>query len=263
MSTKELTFNIHEEYIDYNYVLELCKGNEDVANDIWGLILNDEHLHGEGDMIHPSTHLEEAIREGEYIEHEEKLYKFKVEHDTDYQDYAEFDCHFITRRPFFDSPGGHLGNQLYDATDAELTESLRESDDGVYIADHLDRYFIWLPVYMYDHGGQTINTRPFSCGWDSGQLGWIVYARDRVRKDYGWSRITTKREQRVHKYLMGVVEYYDHVLQGNVWGFTHGEYSCWGFVGFPYGERAKDLYEHIASHADVPVEVVEKAFDNL
>lgn len=263
MNTKELTLNIHEEAVDYNYVLDLCKGNEGIADDIWGLVLNDEHLHGGGGMIHPSTHLEGAIREGEYIEYGDKLYKFKVEHDPEYQEDGDWGCTFITRRPFFGSRGGHLGAQLYNTTDAELPGNLRESDDGGYISAQLDRYFIWLPVYMYDHSGQTISTSPFSCRWDSGQIGWIVYARDRVRKDYGWSRITAKREDFICKYLIGVVEHHDHILQGNVYGFTYGGDSCWGFVGFPYGGRAKNLYGHIAGYAGVPIEVVEKAFDNL
>ena len=28
------------------------------------------------------------------------------------------------------------------------------------------------PVYMMDHSGLSISTKPFSCSWDSGQVGW-------------------------------------------------------------------------------------------
>ena len=29
------------------------------------------------------------------------------------------------------------------------------------------------PLYLYDHSGLTVSTTPFSCPWDSGQIGWI------------------------------------------------------------------------------------------
>ena len=34
-----------------------------------------------------------------------------------------------------------------------------------------------LPLYLYDHSGLTIATTPFSCPWDSGQVGWIAVER--------------------------------------------------------------------------------------
>jgi len=43
---------------------------------------------------------------------------------------------------------------------------------------------IYLPVYMYDHSGITINTVGFSCGWDSGQIGYIYVTKDKIRKEY-------------------------------------------------------------------------------
>lgn len=36
---------------------------------------------------------------------------------------------------------------------------------------------VTLPIYMYSHGGETINTTGFSCPWDSGQVGWILQLR--------------------------------------------------------------------------------------
>ena len=35
----------------------------------------------------------------------------------------------------------------------------------------LDKHYIWLPVYAYEHGGLSINTTGFSCRWDSGKVG--------------------------------------------------------------------------------------------
>ena len=30
-----------------------------------------------------------------------------------------------------------------------------------------------LPLFLYDHSGITLQTSPFSCPWDSGQIGFI------------------------------------------------------------------------------------------
>ena len=29
------------------------------------------------------------------------------------------------------------------------------------------------PVFMLDHSGLSLSTKPFSCSWDSGQVGWV------------------------------------------------------------------------------------------
>ena len=47
-----------------------------------------------------------------------------------------------------------------------------------------------LPLYLYDHSGITISTSPFSCGWDSGQIGFIFVSKEKLRKEYGVKRIT-------------------------------------------------------------------------
>lgn len=46
---------------------------------------------------------------------------------------------------------------------------------------------VWLPLYLYDHSGITMNTTGFSCGWDSGQVGWIYVTKDRLRKETGYT----------------------------------------------------------------------------
>lgn len=97
-----------------------------------------------------------------------------------------------------------------------------------------------LPLFLYDHSGITISTGPFSCPWDSGQVGWIYVTKDQIRKEYGVSRITKKVREKVIKLLEAEVETYDQYLTGDVWGFViehpeDGEVdSCWGFFGDEY-----------------------------
>ena len=88
-----------------------------------------------------------------------------------YRPEKEFDDHFDIDKVF----EGHIGN-------------FRESFLKEYIA---------LPVYLYDHGGITISTSPFSCPWDSGFFGIIAVPLDKVRREYRWKNITAKRRKRI------------------------------------------------------------------
>jgi len=114
---------------------------------------------------------------------------------------------------------------------------------------------ICVPVYIYDHSGQTIATTPFSCPLDSGQLGFAFITREKVREEYGWKRITQKRLEQIEGYLTGEVETYDQYIRGDVFGYvikdgegeeldSHGE-----FYGDEYclkeAKRSADYYANI------------------
>lgn len=102
----------------------------------------------------------------------------------------------------------------------------------------LEPYLVSLPLWLYDHGGITIicgdRTYPYNDRWDSGLVGWIVYAR---QKDDGedW-------RERAFDRMRAEVEEYDHYLTGEVYGFTLYKNreeidSCWGYYG---GDLAKN-----------------------
>jgi hypothetical protein len=99
-----------------------------------------------------------------------------------------------------------------------------------------------LPVYMYDHSGISLSTSPFSCPWDSGQIGFIYTTRAKA------DEYMVEGEE-IAKCLDREVQIYSQWLSGDVWGYIveevkacttcgHTEYvhvdSCWGF----YGEKA-------------------------
>jgi len=102
-----------------------------------------------------------------------------------------------------------------------------------------------LPLYLYDHSGITMNTTGFSCGWDSGQVGWIFVSKKKVRKEYSVKRINKKLKERITGYLINEVKTYDQYLTGEVYGYKiskitkcdlgheHTEEldSCCGFYG--------------------------------
>jgi len=102
-----------------------------------------------------------------------------------------------------------------------------------------EKLAIVLPLYLYDHSGITMSTRPFSCPWDSGQVGFIYLSRADARKEYG--RLTKKNLQKIITYMTGEVREYDYFLTGQVYGYTieptdrnkeiDCDHSCWGFYG--------------------------------
>jgi len=100
-----------------------------------------------------------------------------------------------------------------------------------------------LPVYMYDHSGITISTKPFSCPWDSGLLGTIYTTKERVT-DLGepWDN-----RLQIERLLKQEIEIYDQYLRGDVYGYEYLKLetcpecghveeehidSCWGFFGW-------------------------------
>lgn len=89
------------------------------------------------------------------------------------------------------------------------------------------------PLYLYDHSGITISTSPFSCGWDSGQIGWVYITRDQ------WQSImqSDPTPEKLDSVLEAEVKTYDQYLTGDVYHFTLEDDigndidSCSGFYG--------------------------------
>lgn len=107
---------------------------------------------------------------------------------------------------------------------------------------------ISLPLYLYDHGGITMNTTGFHCPWDSGQVGYIYVTKKSIREEFGWKRISKKRYRQVEEILEAEVKIYDHYISGEVYGFIleeDGEEvdSCWGFYGPDH--HSNGLADHI------------------
>lgn len=102
---------------------------------------------------------------------------------------------------------------------------------------------IILPIYMYDHSGQTVNTTGFSCTWDSGQVGFIILDRAQLLKTHGTKRIIKAFKEKLFDYLKAEVETYDQYLTGDVYGYIVEDEdgrevdSCWGYYGEEYAKE--------------------------
>jgi hypothetical protein len=123
------------------------------------------------------------------------------------------------------------------------------------ITDITDKGGVVLPLYLYDHSGITISTSPFSCPWDSGQVGFIYVTADRIRKEYSAKRISKKTRELATSCLEQEVKTYDEYLTGQVYGYIVEDAdgkeldSCWGHYGLKWAkEAATDAAKSAAAH---------------
>lgn len=116
-------------------------------------------------------------------------------------------------------------------------------ESGVYLTTTDNRYFsrnpkllrdedaaaaCWsFPLYMYAHSGVALSLGPFSCPWDSGQVGFVRVKREGC----GF------RDDHARSVAEGYVDAWNRYLSGDVWGYRvldpDGEetHSCWGYYG--------------------------------
>ena len=109
-------------------------------------------------------------------------------------------------------------------------------DDG-----NIPDCYLYLNVYMYEHGGIALNTSGFSCPWDSGQLGIIYVKKSDVLHNWNRQRMSKKLEQQIYECLEAEVNTLSQYLNGEVFGYEYQEVtesgeviqedSCWGFFG--------------------------------
>lgn len=108
---------------------------------------------------------------------------------------------------------------------------------GTFRHSFLQKY-IAQSIYMLDHSGQTVSTTSFNDPWDSGWFGMVAVSIDKVKKEYGWKVLTSKRRRQIENYLADEVATYDNYLRGEVYGFeitpennNNVLDSCWGYYG--------------------------------
>jgi len=150
----------------------------------------------------------------ETLKHEDL--KITIWHDNDPIDPREWDN--IGKMVCF--------HRRYDLGDKHDFRDHEEFD--AFLAEEKDNIF-YLPLYIYDHGGVTMKTSPFSCNWDSGQVGYIYMTKKRAEEE-GLSD--------PYKTLEHEVKEYDHYIVGNCYGYTiedkDGEIleSIGGYLGY-------------------------------
>jgi hypothetical protein len=96
--------------------------------------------------------------------------------------------------------------------------------------EYHDNGFSIVPIFAYIHSGIALSLGSFSCPWDSGVFGFLVFKNG----EFGENNIGLK----------GFVESWSNWLNGEVYGYQvqddKGEVldSCWGFIGYEHCEEA-------------------------
>ena len=174
--------------------------------------------------------------------------KITIEHDTDplnprteYENVGRMVC-WHRRYNLGDeqptcSPDEYMFKMMYDREFDLKRKWIPENIKKEHVEAYVNKHYFILPLYLYDHSGITISTKPFGCPWDSGQVGFIFADREckeREAPGCGW------RYDDMLAGLTAEVETYDSYLTGDIYGYTtkdqDGEVvdSCWGFYGYEH-----------------------------
>lgn len=94
------------------------------------------------------------------------------------------------------------------------------SSPGDFRAAMPDKAIVKLPLFLYNHSGLTLSTEPFSCPWDSGQIGWIFRERVEILREFSRKRMSESLRSRVFSILRAEVAEYDAFIRGDVWTIT-------------------------------------------
>ena len=132
-----------------------------------------------------------------------------------------------------------------------------EADFIAYLKEYEDLKLsdvIYLPVYMYEHSGVTISTTPFSCSWDSGQLGYIFEKKETIRKNHNVSRISKKLKEQIEDDLRNEISIYSEYAEGNIFSIdvvSENEEDDYGEDGLSFivgEEELKKEIEFLTNH---------------
>lgn len=153
----------------------------------------------------------------------------------------------------------NLGDEQPKFDSREWLRSLAESAVNVNSIDDvpdehiqriLDKHYVILPLYLYDHSGITMRCSAFSCPWDSGQVGYIYCSVVKAQEEFPGTREESIAKAR--NCLEQEVKVYDSYLTNSYVGYRitrkgNETGSCWGFESQDYGleEARREVSSHI------------------
>ena len=130
----------------------------------------------------------------------------------------------------------------YEANHELLTDLAKIETLNAYVGDimkEVEKHCVLINLFLYDHSGITMSTSPFSCKWDSGQVGYIYVTREKLKAE----QLADKSDEEIKEILKAEVEEYDQFLTGEVYGYEITDAagldidSCWGYFGGNFEEN--------------------------
>ena len=178
-----------------------------------------------------------------------KTYEYEIVQDTNPTDPREWDN--ITTIICFHNRYTIGDKHEYKSNNYNGWQELKEQIESDY------KVLMIKPLYMYDHSGITISTSPFSCRWDSGQIGWVII--DEKRLQYITGDASGHNETNLEEIIDSEIKTYDKYITGDCYGYKIYEVevcdkghehkteldSCWGYYDEDDCEsEAKGIIEH-------------------
>lgn len=110
-----------------------------------------------------------------------------------------------------------------------------------------------LPLYMYDHSGITIALTPFSCCWDSGQVGFVQVPRKKMMEEFGKKIFTKQLKEKGRDHAEAEVKNLDTYIRNDIVGYSiddgDGD-SCCGYYSVEDAmDEAKSSIDYIVEEA--------------
>ena len=152
---------------------------------------------------------------------EYKNQTIEIHHDSDGESPREWDN---IGKILYHHSNYKLGDEEVDTSKYESWDAIEEE-----IMETINPIIV-LPLYVYEHSGITIRTKPFSCKWDSFQFGLIYATKESMTKC-----MPNYTDEDVVKQLKLEIEVLDQYLRGEVYGFCIKDKngkdveSCWRY----------------------------------
>jgi hypothetical protein len=146
------------------------------------------------------------------------------------------------------SPEDYLRGLMYDRELNLRGKHVPEDIETSHVSRYVDKHFVVVPLYLYDHSGISMSASLFSCGWDSGCVGFI------------YAELGDNDRAELLSILLSEVSTYNQYLTGEVYQYLirydneHVFASCGGFYGFD------DCKEGALAEAKVIAEELETSF---
>lgn len=139
--------------------------------------------------------------------------------------------------------------RLEDEAEGVLPSAAQIKAANNYLMSEIQKGFVVLPVYLYDHSGLAMSTTDFNDCWDSGQVGIIFVSHEKIKEEYEVNSVDPVLRLQVEELLKGEVAEYDAYLRGECYCYELYEDgdlldSCGGFTG-SFDKAVKEIAEYL------------------
>lgn len=108
--------------------------------------------------------------------------------------------------------GGPIGKAFDRVIDEEYRYSTPSEEYLDELLDLVKKYGVIEKIYRYEHSAIAYSTSPFSCRWDSGQVGYAFMSKPAALKYFNAKRFTKKIAKLAEQYLDDAVSEYSDAI---------------------------------------------------